>query len=50
MKKIWGFKLERFKGFFSKHFKQTITVLDFEIKFFSHHFVAFSVQKGNIFR
>jgi hypothetical protein len=25
MKKIWGFKLERFKVFFSKHFKQNIT-------------------------
>ncbi len=45
MKKIWGFKLERFKGFFSKHFKQTITVLDFEIKFFFHCFVAFLVQR-----
>jgi hypothetical protein len=46
MKKKWGFKLERFKVFFSKKFKQNITVLDFEIKFLSHCFVAFEVQRG----
>ncbi len=46
MKKIWGFKLERFKVFFPKHFKQNITVLDFEIKLFSHCFATFEVQRG----
>jgi hypothetical protein len=44
MKKIWGFKLERFKASFSKHLKQNIIVSGFEIKFFSHYFVAFGVQ------
>jgi len=43
MKKIWGFKLERFKVLFSKNFKQNITVSIVEIKLFSHCFVAFGV-------
>jgi hypothetical protein len=40
--------VSNYKGlkFFSKHFKQNITVLDFEIKLFSHCFVAFEVQRG----
>jgi hypothetical protein len=46
MKKIWGFKLERFKAFFSKHLKQNITVLGYEIKLFSHYFVVFGVQSN----
>jgi hypothetical protein len=29
--------------FFSKYLKQDITVSSFEIKFFSHYFVAFGV-------
>jgi hypothetical protein len=45
MKKIWDIKLEMFKASFSKHLKQNTTVLGFEIKFFSHCFVAFRVQK-----
>jgi hypothetical protein len=45
MKKIWGFKLERFKASFSKHLKQNITVSNFDIKLFSPCFVAFGVQK-----
>ncbi len=48
MKKIWGFKLEKFKVFFSKHLKQNITILNFEIKFFSHCFVVFRIQRGII--
>jgi hypothetical protein len=46
MKKIWGFKLERFKVSFSKHLKQNIIVSSFEIKLFIHCFVAFGVQKN----
>jgi hypothetical protein len=45
MKKIWGFKLDTFKVFFSKHLKQNITISGFEIKFFSQYFVAFGAQK-----
>jgi hypothetical protein len=45
MKKIMCFKLERFKNCFSKHFKQNITVLEFEIKLFSHCFVAFEAPR-----
>jgi len=46
MKKIWGFKLERFFFFFfPKHLKQNITILEFEIKVFSHFFVAFENKK-----
>jgi hypothetical protein len=32
--------------FFSKHLKQNIIVLDFEIKLFFHYFSAFEVQRG----
>jgi hypothetical protein len=46
MKKIRGFKLERFKNCFSKHFKQNTTVLEFEIKLFSHCFATFEIQRG----
>jgi hypothetical protein len=46
MKKIWGFKLKRFKVFFSKHLKQNIIVSNAEIKLFSHCFVAFGVQRS----
>jgi len=42
------FKLERFKVFFSKHFKQNIIVLNFKIFFFFFFFVAFEVQRGNV--
>jgi hypothetical protein len=45
MKKKWAFILKKFKAFFSKHFKQNITVLNFEIKFFSHCFIPFEVQR-----
>jgi hypothetical protein len=45
MKKKWGFKLKRFKGSFSKHLKQNITVLGFEIKLFSHCFVALEIKE-----
>jgi len=44
MKKIWGFRVERFNGFLKKHFKQNITILDFEIQLFFHCFFAFEVQ------
>jgi hypothetical protein len=50
MKKIWGFKLKRFKILLSKKFKQNITVLEFEIKLFSHCFVAFEVSRGIVDR
>ncbi len=43
MKKIWGFKLKRFKVSFSKHLKQNIIVPNFYIIFFSPCFVAFGV-------
>jgi hypothetical protein len=46
MKKIWGFKLESIKAFFSKHLKQNITILGFEIKLFSHYFLKFGVQSN----
>ncbi len=46
MKKLWGLKLKRFQVFFSKHLKQNILVLDFEIKFLSDCFAAFEVQRG----
>jgi hypothetical protein len=46
MKKIWGFKLERLNLFFSKHFKQNITILDFEIKLFFQCFATFEVPRG----
>jgi hypothetical protein len=36
--------------YFPKHFKQNITVLDFEIKFFSHCFVTFEDPKDIIDR
>jgi hypothetical protein len=45
MKKIWDFKLKKFKVL-SKHFKQNIIVLDFEIKLFFHCFATFEAQKG----
>jgi hypothetical protein len=50
MKNIWGFKLKRFKVFFTKHFKQNITVLDFEIELFSHCFVKFEIERGIVDR
>jgi len=40
---IWSFKLERFLIFFQTNFKQNITILEFEIKFFSHSFVTFGI-------
>jgi hypothetical protein len=44
MKKIWGFKLKRFKLFF-KTFETNITILEFDIKLFSHCFVAFETSR-----
>jgi hypothetical protein len=41
-----GFQTREVLSSSSKHFKQNITVFDFEIKFFSHCFVAFKAQKG----
>jgi hypothetical protein len=41
-----GFQSKEVFNFFSKHFKQNITVLSFEIKLFCHCFVAFAVQRG----
>jgi hypothetical protein len=46
MRKIWGFKLERFLKNNSKHLKQNISVLNFEIKIFSHCFSTFEVEGG----
>jgi hypothetical protein len=40
------FQVREVLSFFSKHLKQNIIVLKFEIKFFSHSFVAFKVQRG----
>jgi hypothetical protein len=48
MKNKWGFKLERFKAFFSKHLKQNIIVLEIEIKLFSHYFVVVGIQSNFI--
>jgi hypothetical protein len=39
-----GFQIREVLSFFSKHFKQNITISGFEIKFFSYCFVAFEVQ------
>ncbi len=44
MKKIWGFKLKRFKVFFKKHLKQNITVSVVKIKIFSHCSITFGVE------
>ncbi len=44
--KRYGVSNQRGLNFFSKHFKQNITVLDFEIKLFPHCFVAFRVQRS----
>jgi len=40
-----GFQTREVFSFFSKRFKQNITVLEFEIKLFSHFFVTFEDQK-----
>jgi hypothetical protein len=40
-----GFQTREVLSFFSKQFKQNITVLEFEIKIFFQLFVAFEVKK-----
>jgi hypothetical protein len=45
-----GFQTREVFNFFSKHFKQNITVLEFEIKLFSHYFVTFEDQKAIVDR
>ncbi len=40
-----GFQLKRFNVFFSKHLKQNTTILEFDIKLFSHCFVTFEDQR-----
>jgi hypothetical protein len=40
-----GFQIRKVLSFFSKHFEQNITILEFEIKIFSHCFVAFEDQR-----
>jgi hypothetical protein len=46
-----GFQtIEVLKFFFSKHYKQNIIVLEFEIKLFSHCFVAFEHQRDIVDR
>jgi hypothetical protein len=44
------FQTREVSSFFSKHIKQNIIVLDFEIKFFSHCLAAFEVQRGIVER
>jgi hypothetical protein len=41
MRKTWGLKFKKVWIFFSKHLKQNIMVLNVEIKFFCHCFLAF---------
>jgi hypothetical protein len=45
MKNNMGFQTIEVLSFFSIHMKQIITILKFEIKIFSHCFVAFKEQK-----
>jgi hypothetical protein len=45
-----GFQIKEVLSFFSKHFKQNITILDFEIKLFCHCFVTFGVERGIVNR
>jgi hypothetical protein len=44
------FQIKEVLSFFKKHLKQNIIVLNFEIKFFSHYFVAFKVERGIVDR
>jgi hypothetical protein len=46
MKKIWGFKLKRFKPLFSKHLKQKTIVSNVEMKLFSDNFVVVGIQRS----
>jgi hypothetical protein len=39
-----GFQTIEVLKFFSKHFKQNMTVLELEIKLFFHYFVVFKYQ------
>ncbi len=43
-----GLQIREVLSVFSKHFKQNIIVLDFEIKFVFHCFVTFEVERGTI--
>jgi hypothetical protein len=49
MKNIWGFKLESQK-FYYKTFETKYHNLEFEIKLFSHCFVAFEDQRDIVDR
>jgi hypothetical protein len=40
-----GFQTREVSSFFSKHLKQNIIVLDFEIQFFSYCFATFEIQR-----
>jgi hypothetical protein len=43
-----GFQTRKVKKKISKHFKQNIIILDFELKLFSHYFAEFEVHRGII--
>jgi hypothetical protein len=45
-----GFQTREVLSFFSKQFKQNITVLEFEIKLFFHYFAAFEDQRNIVDR
>ncbi len=43
-------QIEEVLSFYSEHFKQNMTILEFEIKLFSHCFVTFQDQKDIVDR
>jgi hypothetical protein len=45
-----GFQIRKVLSFLSKHLKQNITILEFEIKLFSHCFVSFENQSDIVDR
>jgi hypothetical protein len=45
-----GFQTRHVESFLSKNFKQNITILEFEIKLFSHCFVSFEVPRSMVDR
>jgi hypothetical protein len=39
-----GFQIKKVQSFFSKHLKQNITILEFEIKIFKFLFIYFALE------
>jgi hypothetical protein len=50
MKKIWGFKLEKFKKKFQNISNKISQYWILILNFFSHYFVTFEVQRGIVDR